>query len=138
MTDERCVICGEVIPEGRQICPNCEPRQAVKQRRAGTPQRLKVYVCSPYSGDVKRNTKYAQELTKWALYRGYVPITPHLYIPQVLNDDNPDERALGIDVGRALLQSCDLVLVGGQYGISAGMAGEIREALRLCIPIKHI
>lgn len=23
MTD-KCVICGEIIPEGRQVCPNCE------------------------------------------------------------------------------------------------------------------
>ena len=21
---ETCVVCGEIIPEGRQICPNCE------------------------------------------------------------------------------------------------------------------
>ena len=24
MTEERCVMCGKVIPEGRQICTNCE------------------------------------------------------------------------------------------------------------------
>lgn len=22
--EEHCVICGEIIPEGRQVCPNCE------------------------------------------------------------------------------------------------------------------
>lgn len=21
---EKCVVCGEIIPEGRQVCPNCE------------------------------------------------------------------------------------------------------------------
>ena len=25
---ERCVSCGEIIPEGRRICPNCEKRRA--------------------------------------------------------------------------------------------------------------
>ena len=25
--EERCVICGEVIPEGRQVCPKCERRR---------------------------------------------------------------------------------------------------------------
>lgn len=25
-TEERCVICGEVIPEGRQICKRCESK----------------------------------------------------------------------------------------------------------------
>jgi hypothetical protein len=24
MADNRCVICGEIIPEGRQVCPSCE------------------------------------------------------------------------------------------------------------------
>ena len=22
--DNRCIICGEIIPEGREVCPNCE------------------------------------------------------------------------------------------------------------------
>lgn len=21
---DRCVMCGEIVPEGRQVCPNCE------------------------------------------------------------------------------------------------------------------
>lgn len=25
--DNRCVICGEEIPEGRQVCPECEKKQ---------------------------------------------------------------------------------------------------------------
>ena len=24
---ERCVICGDIIPEGRQVCPNCEDEE---------------------------------------------------------------------------------------------------------------
>lgn len=26
MTAEFCVCCGEIIPEGRQVCPNCEEK----------------------------------------------------------------------------------------------------------------
>lgn len=26
MTENRCVCCGEVIPEGRMVCPNCEAK----------------------------------------------------------------------------------------------------------------
>lgn len=22
--EERCVVCGEIVPEGRQVCPRCE------------------------------------------------------------------------------------------------------------------
>lgn len=24
MMEDRCICCGEVIPEGRMVCPNCE------------------------------------------------------------------------------------------------------------------
>ena len=27
MNDNRCIYCGEIIPEGRQICPTCEKLQ---------------------------------------------------------------------------------------------------------------
>lgn len=27
MGPERCVCCGEIIPEGRQVCPQCERRK---------------------------------------------------------------------------------------------------------------
>jgi RNA polymerase subunit RPABC4/transcription elongation factor Spt4 len=23
MAEERCICCGEIIPEGRMVCPNC-------------------------------------------------------------------------------------------------------------------
>lgn len=26
MEDNRCICCGEVIPEGRQVCPDCEEK----------------------------------------------------------------------------------------------------------------
>ena len=31
--EEQCVVCGRVIPEGRQICPECEARQGPAERR---------------------------------------------------------------------------------------------------------
>lgn len=35
--DNRCVICGAIIPEGRQVCPNCEKRveNQTKEREQG-------------------------------------------------------------------------------------------------------
>ena len=37
-----------------------------------------VYICSPYSGDVERNTEMARRYSRYAIDNGYVPITPHL------------------------------------------------------------
>ena len=30
---DRCVCCGEIIPEGRQVCPDCEDRAEDEQKR---------------------------------------------------------------------------------------------------------
>ena len=30
--DEHCVVCGEIIPEGRQVCPNCESEVQIKKK----------------------------------------------------------------------------------------------------------
>ena len=43
-----------------------------------------VYVCSPYRGDIRRNKEYARELTKIALDNGFLPVTVHLYLTEVV------------------------------------------------------
>ena len=32
MSEERCICCGDIIPEGRQFCPVCEMKNAAKTR----------------------------------------------------------------------------------------------------------
>lgn len=91
------------------------------------------YICSPYRGDFFRrirNRRYARELTKEAIRMGHVPITPHLYLAQVLNDKRQQEREKGLALGLQLLDLCDIVLVGTRYGISAGMREEMEKAAR--------
>ena len=89
-----------------------------------------VYICSPYSGDTKRNKQYARELTAHAIQLGYAPITPHLYITECLDDNEPSQRDLGLNAGLALLSVCDIIIVGIKYGISVGMEREIFRARR--------
>ena len=90
-----------------------------------------AYICSPYSGDTKRNKEYARELTLKAIKDGYAPITPHLYITECLDDNEPTQRELGLNVAIALLPVCDIIIVGWRYGISDGMEREIFKARRL-------
>lgn len=90
-----------------------------------------AYVCSPYRGNIIkriRNVRYARKLTKQAIIAGYIPITPHLFLTQVLNDRKPIERAKGLELGKGILQACSVVLVGEKYGISDGMETEIAMA----------
>ena len=35
MSEDRCIICGEIIPEGRQVCPNCEKQKPMKNLSHG-------------------------------------------------------------------------------------------------------
>lgn len=55
-----------------------------------------LYVCSPYRGDTKRNKEYARKLTRAAINNGFVPVTVHLYLTEVTDDQNPEERSRGM------------------------------------------
>ena len=88
-----------------------------------------IYVCSPYRVEndaiLQRNIDYARELTRSALLQGGVPVTPHLYMTQCLDESIGGERKIGLVAGTEILRRCDLVIVGMKYGISEGMAAEI-------------
>lgn len=58
---------------------------------------------SPYAGEIEANVEYAQKCMHDMLTRGEAPYASHLLYtqPNVLNDDKPDERALGIAAGFA-------------------------------------
>lgn len=87
-----------------------------------------VYICSPYRGEVERNLEYARELTRLALDNSFVPITPHLYLTQVVDDEDCRERERGMKAGKELLQHCKYILIGSRYGLSEGMLEEIKLA----------
>lgn len=81
-----------------------------------------AYICSPYRGNIlekARNILYARHLTKLALQLGYTPITTHLYLTQVLNDNIPMQRRQGLKAGRDILNACDTIIIGARHGITA-------------------
>lgn len=90
------------------------------------------YICSPYraktEAELDNHIDYAQEITSKAMAAGLAPITPHLYLTQVTNDEIPEQRARGLETGQALLLLCDCLLIGNRYGVSAGMQAEIKLA----------
>lgn len=93
-----------------------------------------IYVASPFSGDVERNVGYAKQACRKVMESGHAFFAPHLIYPSMLNDEVPEERQLGIEMGLAMLSRCDeLWVFGGR--ISAGMQAEIQEAQRIGIPI---
>ncbi len=112
-----------------------EYRQRQKQHYADK-NRRKVYVASRYAGDVEANVKAAIRYCRLVIDRGYMPIASHLLYPQILRDDDPIERELGMLFGLALLRDCDEVWVFGE--VSPGVAREIEEAKRLQKRIRFV
>ena len=97
----------------------------------------KIYICSPYSGDVEQNIKNAREYCRQIILQGDLPICPHIYFTQFLNDNNEEERSLAFNINKELLKSCDFIYVYGTK-ISKGMEIEIEEAKRFKIPVVYI
>lgn len=97
-----------------------------------------VYICSPCRGDMEKNITKAQGYCREAveLYPDVVPIAPHVYCTQFLDDTNPDERAVGMEMGIALLDMCDELWVYGIENPSEGMQREIKYATEHGITIR--
>ena len=99
----------------------------------------KVYICSRYRADdrhsVEDNIKRALSACYHAAIKGYAPYAPHLYLPRCLDDNDPADRALGMEIGREFLKICDAVWQWGAT-VSKGMAAELALAKELGIPIK--
>lgn len=111
-----------------------EYRQQQKKRYADK-NRRKVYVVSKYAGDVDANVAAAITYCRRVIDGGYMPVASHLLYPQILDDNDPNERNLGLLLGLALLRMCDEVWVFGS--ISPGVAQEIKEAKRLKKQIRY-
>lgn len=94
----------------------------------------KIFICSPYRGDIKANTKKAKNYVLLTVACGYVPIVPHLYFPQFLNDDQTHERMKGILLGTELMKVCDEFWLMG-CDITKGMEFELEKAKENKIPV---
>lgn len=93
----------------------------------------RVIIESPYAGDVDRNVTYARRLIHDCLVnQNEAPIASHLLYtqPGILDDNKPDERALGIEAGLEWGHVAQLTIVGTDYGITEGMKHGMARASR--------
>ena len=100
-----------------------------------------VYICSPFRSNNKAeqyaNVRAAQKYCRDAYKQNCIPVAPHLYLPQFLDDDTPAERDLALRIGLRLIDYCSEVWVHGNR-ISDGMRGEIEYAEATNKPIVYI
>ena len=104
-----------------------------------------TYVCSRFRSDEDHSLEFNLAVAE-TMCRGIImdsngekfPIAPHLYIPQFLDDDNPDERQMACAFGIKILERCQSMKVVVVDGIiSEGMLAEIYAAQRMGIPIEY-
>ena len=90
----------------------------------------KVYICSPFTGDIKKNIENAKIYSRSVYKLGYLPICVHIYLEEAtgLCEVNGDREEL-LKLGREMVKICDEIFVFGRE--SSGMKGEIKLAKRL-------
>ena len=68
----------------------------------------KIYVCSRLKGDIENNIEKAKGYARFVAKEcGAIPIAPHIYFTQFLDDTVPEDRAFGMMAGLLLLSDCD-------------------------------
>ena len=97
-----------------------------------------VYICSPLSAPIEVQIKENMSLARFyvkvvASQFRCRPIAPHSFLPEYLDDNDPEERKTGLQFGLSVLEISKAMVVCGSR-ISSGMLGEIRKAKELRIP----
>lgn len=123
-------VTARFLPKGRSVFTARKTRPTSYQR---------LYVCSPLSApsleEIEANMQKARQyMLETATHYDCRAIAPHAYLPQLLNDHIPAERALALSFGRKLLFFCDGIVLCGNT-ISKGMAEEIAYGISLGKPI---
>lgn len=105
-----------------------------EDKERGAAQR--VYICSQYGsqGNKQNNLELAKLFCMNVLEGGHVPICPHLFLCQVLNDDVNSQRECGLNAGLRMLEDADMLMVCSR--LSEGMKAEIEKAWEMEIPVE--
>jgi hypothetical protein len=96
-----------------------------------------VIIESPFAGARNENILYARRAMLDSLRRGEAPFASHLLYPQVLDDDTPADRELGILAGFNFYSVAALCAVYADMGVSPGMLRGIAHARAASIPVTH-
>lgn len=119
----------------------------VAKRRAKAPHLSLVCIESPFRGvgetpeevlkSVERNKKYAQACMLDAIRRNETPFVGHLLYTQVLDEDDPTQRNLGISLDTNWYHVVDTCAVYTDLGITQGMITGFNFAEHIGVPVVH-
>lgn len=102
----------------------------------------RAIVESPFKGTSKedrmQNIAYARACCKHAVDLGYVPFASHLFFPQFLNEDVPEDRKTGIEMGYDFWDKADVILFFMDRGVSTGMEQALVRAFKENKPFEKV
>ena len=125
---------GYYSPTEHEAVRRIERQEKAERRKAK--YRPLVYICSPFSGKVKKNKRNARKYCRFALEQHTIPFAPHLLFPQFMDDNSSEERHLAMFMNMIMLGHCEEIWVFGDR-ISAGMKQEIHKAERKRMKIRY-
>ena len=82
-----------------------------------------VYIAHALSGDWAGGIAAAKGYAYAAARAGYLPVVPYVLMDGILDDNDPEERSLGMKLDIDQLRACDEIWLCGER-ISAGMESE--------------
>ena len=102
---------------------------------------MTIYVATPFRASSKavfdEQIEWTKKVSRELVLNRLDIITPHLYYTQFLNEDIGEERKLGLESARRLIEKCDAIFVSVKNPISQGMEAEIDRAEELGLPIYY-
>jgi hypothetical protein len=104
-------------------------------RKAAGMRTRRVYVCHPFADDPEANAERVRGICRALTESGFLPIAPHLYLPQFLDEETERDRALSLCL--ELVGACDEVRVYGGR-VTSGMRREIERAEAMSIPVRFV
>jgi DNA polymerase-3 subunit epsilon len=107
--------------------------ELVRRRRLERSRLRRVYVCHPFADDPTGNVERVRGISRQLVALGVMPVAPHLYLPQLLDEGSERERALSLCL--ELVDTCDEVRVFGGR-VTAGMKRELEYAKTRGIPVR--
>ena len=102
------------------------------RRTEGFGYRPLVYICSKYRGDIELNTQKARAYCRMAVDKGCIPVAPHLFLSQFMEEEKERDLAMFMDL--VLLTKCEELWACGE--ISEGMEKEIAYARKRKMKIR--
>jgi hypothetical protein len=106
----------------------------VKTAVAASAPRWRVYVCHPFADAPAKNVVCVRRICRLLVEQDLLPIAPHLYLPQFIDETTEREHAIALCLELVELAD-ELRVYGGR--VTSGMRREIERARELGLPIRQ-